>query len=433
MEKERIEKVKKHIRTEAALEAGQVLKKITDNFPDNPEGMKYFYDLLSRQFSEEILPKNGKKLIGTMCVQVPDELILAAGAKPVRVCSGSFPYDNAGAEFMPAKTCSMIKAIMGLFQVEDFREKFDMLVIPTTCDQKKKTTEILKDMGYEAYSLAMPSRKDDDNSRYYWQNSVKEFAADLMKKTGNKITKESLKKAFDLKNEARYEFRRLFKLRMKNPAVIYGKDAFLIANAYFTDDIESWTAALKKLNDELEKKVEEGFSVANAKVPRFLFTGSPPIFPNMKIPLLVEEAGGLIAIDEVCSSSRLLYDMPSYDEQGLYDMIPAIADCYLKPCTCPCFVPNEERKDKISNLIDMFNIDGVIYQAFSGCQLYEMEQKLIGNFLMKKGVPMLYIESDYSPEDTGQLSTRVEAFIESIKMKKKSSAAKKEENKKDKK
>ncbi|MDH5716194.1 MAG: double-cubane-cluster-containing anaerobic reductase [Spirochaetia bacterium] len=420
MEKERFEKVRKHVRSEAALEAGDVLNKIKDNFPDNPEGMNYFYDLLSRQFSEGILPKNGKKVIGTMCVQVPDELILAVDAIPIRVCSGSFPYDNAGAEFMPAKTCSMIKAIMGLFSVENYQKKFDMLVIPTTCDQKKKTTEMLTDMGYETYSLSLPSRKDNDNSRHYWQNSVKEFAADLMKKTGKKITTSNIKKAIDLKNNARYEFRRFFNLRKKSPSVIYGKDAFLVANAYFVDEVESWTSALKNLNDELEKRVNKNFSIVNQKTPRFLFTGSPPIFPNMKIPLLVEEAGGLIAVDEVCSSSRLLYDMPAYDEGALYDMIPAIADCYLKPCTCPCFVPNEERKDKLANLIDLFNIDGVIYQSFSGCQLYEMEQKLIGNFLMEKGIPMLYIESDYSKEDTGQLSTRIEAFIESIKIKKKS-------------
>ena len=30
-------------------------------------------------------------------------------------------------------------------------------------------------------------------------------------------------------------------------------------------------------------------------------------------------------------------------------------------------------------------------------------------------VPMLYLETDFSPEDVGQLSTRIEAFLESIK------------------
>ncbi len=122
-------------------------------------------------------------------------------------------------------------------------------------------------------------------------------------------------------------------------------------------------------------------------------------------------------MDEVCSSSRILYDMPYYQEGSLYDMIPALADAYLKPCTCPCFALNQERKDKIAELINNFRIDGVIYQAFSGCHLFEMEHTGIERFLKEKGVPMLYIESDYSQEDTGQLTTRIEAFIESVKIK----------------
>jgi benzoyl-CoA reductase/2-hydroxyglutaryl-CoA dehydratase subunit BcrC/BadD/HgdB len=278
-----------------------------------------------------------------------------------------------------------------------------------------KSIEMLRDMGYNVYPLSLPSRKDNDISRNYWQNSVKEFAVDLMKFTGKKITASRLKKALARKNLARDEYRRFYNLRKSVPAAILGKDAFLVTDSYFTDDLESWTQALKKLNDELEQNIssEEG----GPGRPRFLFTGSPPVFPNLKVPLLVEELGGLIAMDEVCSSSRILYDKPYYEEEALYDMVPAIADTYLKPCTCPCFAMNDERKDKLALLIEDFSIDGVIYQAFSGCNLYEMEHMGIGNFLKEMKVPMLYIESDYSQEDTGQLSTRIEAFIESVKIK----------------
>jgi benzoyl-CoA reductase/2-hydroxyglutaryl-CoA dehydratase subunit BcrC/BadD/HgdB len=34
--------------------------------------------------------------------------------------------------------------------------------------------------------------------------------------------------------------------------------------------------------------------------------------------------------------------------------------------------------------------------------------------LAKEGIPLLRIETDYSDEDTGQLRTRVEAFLEMI-------------------
>ena len=99
-------------------------------------------------------------------------------------------------------------------------------------------------------------------------------------------------------------------------------------------------------------------------------------------------------------------------------MIPAIADRYLKPCTCPIFTSNNDRKRKIGEMIKSFAIDGVVYQSFAGCHIFEMEQRSIGKLLSDEGIPMLYIETDYSPDDAGQLSTRVEAFIESLKAKK---------------
>ncbi len=411
MLKSKINKTGKHVRTEAA----RVLKRMKSGFPEPPRGMEYFINHAEKQFSPGFLSQSGKKIVATTCLQVPEELIIAAGARPLRICSGSSVYENLGAESMPAKSCSLVKAVIGAMQMEEQQKELDMLVIPTTCNQKMKSAEMLRERGYNVYSLSLPPRKDNEISRRYWQNSVKEFAIDLMKFTGKKITSSGLKKALTLKNQARNEYRRFFNLRKSEPAVIFGKDAFLVTDAYFTDDIENWTAALRRLNDELEENlssVEE-----DRRRPRFLFTGSPPVFPNLKIPLLVEELGGLIAMDEVCSSSRILYDMPYYQEDALYDMIPALADAYLKPCTCPCFALNQERKDKIAELIQNFRIDGVIYQAFSGCHLFEMEHAGIGRFLKEKEVPLLYMESDYSQEDTGQLTTRIEAFIESVKIK----------------
>jgi len=44
-----------------------------------------------------------------------------------------------------------------------------------------------------------------------------------------------------------------------------------------------------------------------------------------------------------------------------------------------------------------------------------MESRKIGKELEKAGVPVLNIEVDYNPKDSGQLTTRLEAFMESIK------------------
>jgi len=126
--------------------------------------------------------------------------------------------------------------------------------------------------------------------------------------------------------------------------------------------------------------------------------------------------------DETCSANRMLYDLTAVDEWRLDDMVDALADRYLKPCTCPIFTRNDDRRRRLLELADSFAVDGVVYQAFAGCQVYEMEQRSIAEALSEQGIPMLYVETDYSPDDMGQLSTRIEAFLESIKTRKRKRA-----------
>ncbi len=402
-----------------AMEAEETLRRF-EEFPDNPEAMGYFYGLFRSLFTAKpVLPETAK-IIGTMCVQVPDELIHAVGAVPFRLCSGAFAYDQVGAELMPAKSCPVVRSTSGMLQVNRllWGDSLSAVVVPTTCDQKKKAAEGIAAGSYKVYFLEMPSSKESDAARFYWQESVKQFALDLERITGQRITKKRVRQAIAKKQAATELFRRLYELRKSGPPLVFGKDMLLVANAYFLDGIDSWMGAVARLVAELEKRQAQRFSAGNRRAPRLLLTGSPPIFPNFKLPLLVEEAGGIIVADEVCSSSRLLYDAVAYDEEQLNDMVPAIADRYLKPCSCPCLTPNQDRQRKLVEMVRDFAVDGVIYQAFSGCMPYEMEQRAIGEMLNREGIPMLFVETDYSPEDHGQLSTRVEAFIESIKVRK---------------
>jgi benzoyl-CoA reductase/2-hydroxyglutaryl-CoA dehydratase subunit BcrC/BadD/HgdB len=404
-----------------AREAESVLDQITDRFDDNPQGMAYFYDLFRRIYCHgEALPRKGIQ-IGTTCIQAPEELIYAVGATPIRLCNGSYHYDQTGGDFMPAKSCSLVKATLGMLNSENPVPRvgeLDLVVNPTTCDQKKKASAMIEGMGYQVHDLELPSAKESEESRLYWQRTVRRFAVQLSKVTGKKMTRKALKAAMARTARAQSAFRTMHNLRKSSPTLFLGKDAFLVTNAFFFDDLERWTEAVETLNSELLQRQEEGFQAAQRKAPRILFTGSPPIFPNLKLPLLIEESGGVVVADETCSANRMLYDMSAVDEWRLNDMVDALADRYLKPCTCPIFTRNEDRQRRLLDLAESFSADGVVYQAFSGCQVYEMEQRSIGDALSAKNIPMLYVETDYSPDDIGQLSTRIEAFLESIKARK---------------
>ena len=404
-----------------AREAEKVLHHITHSFDDNPQGMTYFYEMFQRVYCrKEALPQKGA-LVGTTCIHVPEELIYAMDATPVRLCNGAYHYDQIGGDFMPAKSCPLVKALLGMLSTKDpvpKIDRLDLVVNLTTCDQKKKAGAMITKMGYSVYDLELPPSKESEASRRYWQRSVRDFVLHLRKLTGKKLKRKNLRAAMARTTRAQAAFRTLHNLRKSSPALFLGKDAFLVTNAFFFDDIVRWTEAVEKLNIELKQRKEEGFQAAQRKAPRILFTGSPPIFPNLKLPLLIEESGGVVVADETCSANRMLYDMTAVDEWLVNDMVDSLADKYLKPCTCPIFTNNLDRQRRLLELAASFNVDGVIYQAFAGCQVYEMEQGITADALNAKNIPMLYVETDYSPDDMGQLSTRIEAFLESIKTRK---------------
>jgi Benzoyl-CoA reductase/2-hydroxyglutaryl-CoA dehydratase subunit, BcrC/BadD/HgdB len=405
-------------RSRQAGEAQAMLDRIENDFSDNPQAMQYFYDLFNRVYCQGEAVEHQGPLVGTTCIQAPEELIYALGATPVRLCNGSYFYDQIGAEFMPAKSCSLVKATLGMLQSEAPIPRIgplELVVNPTTCDQKTKASAMIASMGHPIYDVEMPRTKESEGARLYWRESVHSLVDRLSAMTGRKLTRKNLKDAMARTARARNAFRDMHRLRKSQPACFLGKDAFLVTNAYFFDDLERWCEAVERLNAELRQRRDAGFQAAQTKAPRILFTGSPPVFPNLKLPLLIEESGGVVVADETCSANRLLYDQTAVDEWRLYDMVDAIADRYLKPCTCPTFTQNEDRRRRLLELADSFAVDGVIYQAFSGCQVYEMEHRSIAEAMEMHGLPMLYVETDYSPDDMGQLSTRIEAFIESIK------------------
>jgi benzoyl-CoA reductase/2-hydroxyglutaryl-CoA dehydratase subunit BcrC/BadD/HgdB len=53
-----------------------------------------------------------------------------------------------------------------------------------------------------------------------------------------------------------------------------------------------------------------------------------------------------------------------------------------------------------------------VYVSLKFCACYGIPQKLFIEAFQKLGVPVLALSGDYSQSDQGQLTTRVEAFID---------------------
>jgi len=419
-----IEELKNSVKTASAKIIADTIERMKKSDPKRPEAMKYFDGIadLFGQRPEEIAAAKakGKKVIGYSCLFAPIELILAADAIPVRVNSGWFDTAKLGDRVVPVEVCPVIRSTLGaaMIGLSPFLEQSDALISVLTCDGMTKFGEIMSDYK-PIWGMNIPRVKDAPHSLRFWNEEIKQIKTQLEKLTGNKITRNSLKEAIEQTQRATRAFRRLQDLRKSQP-VIMGRDAMLVTQSYLWDDKVRWTEKTEALCSELEARAKRQDWVCPPDTPRVMLTGTPMFWPdNWKLPTLVEEANprGIIVADELCSGERILNDPVGVDEWTMDDMLNAIGERHLMASTCPCFTSKDGNEDRINWLINKVkenNIQGVIYYVVRGCMLYAMEYSRVKKALDKIGIPVYYLDTEYTREDVGQLKTRVEAFLEML-------------------
>jgi benzoyl-CoA reductase/2-hydroxyglutaryl-CoA dehydratase subunit BcrC/BadD/HgdB len=387
--------------------------------PGRPKAMEYFEKVAefftARADEVRLWKEQGGKVVGTLCLFIPHEIIDAAGALPLRVGSGFHEAVHPANELLAdAGLCPMVKATLGCKMVESspFLTMSDMLVGPTPCDAKTKLAEILQDY-MPVLVINMPRIKSGSAVRRLWIDEIHILMDRLEELTGNKITPQALKRSVEKYHKAHLAWRRFMDIR-KRGNVIWGRDALLIAQLSDIDNIERWAQNLQKLCDELEARTGKPEECVDKERPRILLGGSHIVWPNWKIPTLIEETGGIIAADELCSGMRVFRDPVVSDENSLESLVEAVADKYFYPCTCPSFSPNLEREDNILNMIKDYKIEGVIYHVLRGCHLNALDSTKVDVLLKANKMPVLKIETEYDEGDVEQIRTRIEAFLEMI-------------------
>lgn len=371
------------------------------------KAMDHYYENAKFMYQN---PDSSKPLVGMFCNLVPEELILAAGAKPMRICGGYQGTISISERILPQVFCPLIKSSVGFFMT-NMLDNLRMMVVPTTCDGKKKAAEYLSEK-IQTLIMEVPHTIDSPQARELWLKEVLTLKKNLQKQLGNKITRKGLRNVIEENNKKRKLLLDLYELRKKNPPIL-GSDALLVANMWFYDDSESWITHTETLLKELNGKKP----VRDESTPRIMLTGSPMILPTWKIPLLIEDSGGIIVMDDLCSGAKTLLRNIEVRSWTMYDMQIALADHYLMSA-CPCFVPNDARITRLLNYINEYKIDGVLYHNLQGCQLYGGEAWRVEKVLKEKGIPILKLETSFGEGDIKQLKIRVDAFLEMLEARK---------------
>lgn len=356
--------------------------------------------------------ENGGNLVGVLCSYTPVEIMDAAGIATVALCGTSNETVAAAETVLPKNLCPLIKSTYG-FALTDkcpFTYFSDLIVGDTTCDGKKKMYELLNEIK-ETYVLHLPQGQDRPYASDAWLSELKLLKAKIEDKFGVEITDEALREAVRKRNEMRTALCELFELTKSCPPAIKGTELMVaMQHAVFNYDVDKRIAAIKATVANAKAAYEAGERPVPETAKRILLTGCPSGGVIAKTGGVIEKNGGVVVCLDDCAgerTNRMLID-PEAD-----DILRAIGDRYLS-VNCSVMTPNDKRFENTKMLIEKYKVDGVIDIVLQACHTFNVETEKTKRMAEELGVPYMRLETDYSQTDTGQIETRIAAFIEML-------------------
>lgn len=356
------------------------------------------------------LKEAGRRIVGVYCSFVPTELVEAAGGSVVPLCATSEEPIPAAEADLPRNLCPLIKASYG-FALTDTCPYFyfsDFIVGETTCDGKKKMFELMNELK-ETYVMQLPSYRDE-TALEAWEREIVRFWKKLEDFYQITITEDEVRKAIALKNREREVMLRFLELGKLNPAPISGYEmGTRLDGLGFNPDIEARCRAIEQRTKEVLQDWEENYKGKPCTRPRILVTGCPNSGIREKTIKIIEELGADVVAFDCCNGTREKVEKVDTS----LPPTKALAKKYLN-INCSVMSPNTNRMEYISQMIDEYQIDGVLELILQACHTYSIESYYVKRTASEKGVPYLKIETDYSTADSGQINTRLEAFMETL-------------------
>ncbi len=185
-----------------------------------PDKIKNSYSSRICQIADE--RKKGKKVVGTFCLFVPDEIIFAAGADRVILCGGKNETIPIAEQYLPRNICPLVKSSFGSLVNDGSSDvkscshfsMVDMVIAENTCDSKKKMYELLGNY-IPTYVIDLPQRPDSPEALKYFLSELEKFKSAMEELTGNRVTKDRLREEIKSSNETRKLLHSLYDMRKK--------------------------------------------------------------------------------------------------------------------------------------------------------------------------------------------------------------------------
>lgn len=353
----------------------------------------------------------GGKVFGWLCTYIPEEIIHAAGILPIRIMGYEKETElDEGTAYLYVNNCSFSRSCLQL-GLEGGYDFLDGVVGGSTCDGARRLFDLWRAyIGTPFHHVITVPRKYTEPAHELYFYEIEQFTKHLEEYLGFQIKDDALLNSIHLYNETRELLRQLYDFRKLDNPPITGAETMDVLNASFRMPKEVFNAWLKELLAEIRAS-------GNAYRPRsrLMLVGS--VLGNSEFIKSIEAQGGIVVADELCTSTRYWTDPVIVD--GKRSLREAVARRYLNNFPCARMFPSDERFNRIIQFTRDYRVDGVISENVRYCVPYCHDLPLLTKKLKAVGIPVLALDVEYGTSGSGQIATRVQAFMEMLEARKK--------------
>lgn len=384
-----------------------------------------FFESLLHEANNDLVRQatsEGRLALGYTCFHIPEALLNLPGCFSVRLRAPHMGSTDIATYYMASSACEFCRALLeraieGGFQFLDAIVGVDLCEGMNRCYENMeilKTYSPDKEGKFFISYIDVPSKDEEIAVEHIQEQIERKYLKPLHENYGIDISDAAIRKAVEDHNEVCRVITEIGNFRKAENPVITGSEFHKIVLASFVAPKDLIIDKLYETLDELKTREPDKKSPYRARV---VVVGGEIDDPGMIE--LIEESGAYVAADRFCFGS-----IPGRQEIILNDDEPALTQVIrtnVQQTACPRYMSHNKikyRQDQAAALCKEYNADGIIYEQMKFCTYWSFERALQSNVLYTDyGIPTLSIDRPYRARNSGQLRTRVQAFVERLEIK----------------
>ena len=395
--------------------------------------LKHLYDLenLLQSANNTLIQKaqeDGKICVAYVCENTPEPLFNVGNAFSVRLSAPNTGSMDVATYYMTSFLCENSRALLER-AIEGGFNFADCVIAPDGCTMINRCVEnmeLLKTMGegkskfFHQY-MELPLKNNDNGLELYVLQCKNHILDPLRDAYGIDTSDDAIRKSVEEHNRVCRLIREIGDFRKDLKPRITGYEFHVLTLA-------TYLAPKYLLIDTLEETLEELRSREPDSAQyraRVALVGSE--VDDSGLIRLIEESGAYVCADRFCFGSLPGRDViPLNDEE---DALTQVCRQYMQRCQCPRMMDMDKvygRKQYVADIAKEYHADGITYEQMKFCDPWAYE-KMMGSAMLREdyGYPVLAVDRPYNIRTSaGQMRTRVQAFVESIEIKKLQGGAK---------